>query len=36
MYWFVAQQQSSAFRRQKDDLFYLKFSAESNEFSLSF
>ena len=36
MYWFVAQQQSSAFRRQKDDLFYLKFSAESNGFSLNF
>ena len=35
-YWFAAQQQASTFRRQKFDLFYLKFSAEFNELSLSF
>ena len=28
LYWFAAQQQISAIRRQKSGLFYLKFSAE--------
>ena len=34
MYWFAAQQQTSTFRRQKIDPFYLKFRAELNEFVL--
>ena len=32
LYWFAAQQQTSTFRRQKIDSFYLKFKAELNEF----
>ena len=32
MYWFAAQQQSISFRRRKIDPFYLKFTAELNEF----
>ena len=36
LYWFAAQQQTSRSRRQKFDLFYLKFSAEFNELSLKF
>ena len=31
MYWFAAQQQTSKFRLQKFELFYLKFSSEFNE-----
>ena len=34
LYWFVAQQQTSTFRRQNFSLFYLKFSADFNELSL--
>ena len=33
-YWFAAQQQTSTFRRQKFNLFYVEFSAEFNENSL--
>ena len=36
LYWFAAQQQISTSRRQKFDVFYSKFSAEFNEFSLKF
>ena len=36
LHWFNAQQQTSTFRRQKSDSFYLKFSAEWNELIPSF
>ena len=36
LYWFAAQQQTSTSRRQKNDLFDPKFSAEFNELSLKF
>ena len=35
LFWFAAQQQTSAFRRQKFGLFYPKFGAEFNESSLN-
>ena len=35
LYWFAAQQQTNAFRRQKVGLFYPEFSAEFNELSLN-
>ena len=34
LYWFAAQQQTSTSRRQKFDLFDLKFSTEFSELSL--
>ena len=36
LYWFAAQQQTSALRRQKIGLLYVKLSAEFNEPSLYF
>ena len=36
MFWFAAQQQTSALRWQKFDLFDMKFTAGFNEFSLFF
>ena len=35
LYWSTAQKQTSTFRRQKFGLFYLEFSAEFNEVTLS-
>ena len=35
LYRFAAQQQTSACRQQKFDLFYQKFSAELNDFTLN-
>ena len=34
LYWFAAQQQTSTVRPQKYNLFYVKFSAQSNGFGL--
>ena len=34
LYWFAAQQQTSTVRPQKYGRFYVKFSAQSNEFVL--
>ena len=34
LYWFVAQQQTSALTRQKFGFFYAKFSAKFNEISI--
>ena len=36
LYWFAAHQQTSTLRRQKTGSFYVKFSAEFNEFSFVF
>ena len=36
LHWFAAQQQTSTVRRQKYGCFCVKFSAESNGFSLFF
>ena len=35
-YWFAAQQQTSILKPKKFGLFYLKFTAKSNEISLFF
>ena len=34
--WFAAQQQASTLRRQKINLFYVKFSVQFDELNLSF
>ena len=36
LHWFAVQRQTNILRQQKFGLFYVKFSAESNELSLFF